>query len=67
MGASEGLSELEMLVLRALHHSRSLEELAKAAKAPPATIGKTIAKLQLGGYIGESGRLTEKGTKAISD
>ena len=67
MGTSEGLSELELLVLRALHHSKSLEELARVAKAPPATIGKTIAKLQLGGYIGESGQLTEKGTKAIGE
>jgi hypothetical protein len=65
MAANDELSQLELQILRALPQIGSIETLEKVAKVPPATLGKEIAKLQLGGYIGEDGRLTEKGLNAV--
>jgi DNA-binding MarR family transcriptional regulator len=64
MDAHEGLSELELLVLRAIPHAGKIEDLTELTKQPPATVGRTIAKLQIGGYIGDNGDLTEKGKEA---
>jgi hypothetical protein len=61
----EDLSALEVLVLRSLPRAKDLEDLAKIAKVPPATLGREIARLQIGGYIGVDGTITEKGLKAV--
>jgi hypothetical protein len=65
MAQNDELSELELQILRALPHAGSAERLDKVTKVPPATLGIEIAKLQLGGYIGDDGRITEKGLNAI--
>lgn len=65
MARDEDLSELELKILRALPHAGSIEKLDKAAKVPPAALGREVAKLQLGGYIGDDGRITKKGLNAI--
>jgi DNA-binding MarR family transcriptional regulator len=61
MGVYEGLSELELQVLHAVPHAKSMEDLAKLVKASPATLGRTVARLQLEGYVADNGALTEKG------
>lgn len=61
---SEGLSNLELLILRSIPSAGSAEDIAKVAKVPPATLGKEIALLQLKGYVAADGRLTEKGVEA---
>jgi hypothetical protein len=67
MAGNEGLSELELLILRSIRHVKGIERLSKTARVPPATLGKEIAKLQIGGYIGGDGAITEKGLKAIQE
>ena len=63
--ADEGLSLLDVQILRVLPNIKTVEELDKIMKVPPATLGREIARLQLGGYIGEDGKITEKGLDAI--
>ena len=65
MAGNEGLSQLELQILRALPHAGSTEKLDKVTKVPPATLGRELARLQLGGYIGDDGRLTRKGLNAV--
>jgi DNA-binding MarR family transcriptional regulator len=65
MAGEVGLSQLELQILHALPRAGSVEKLDKVTKVPPATLGRAIAKLQLAGYIGDDGRLTEKGQNAI--
>jgi hypothetical protein len=65
MAGGEELSQLDLQILRALPHVGSIEKLDKVTKVPPASLGREIAKLQLGGYIGDDGRLTEKGVNAV--
>jgi hypothetical protein len=65
MAGKEELSQLELQILRALPRVGSIEKLDKVTKVPPATLGSEIAKLQLGGYIGDDGRLTGKGLNAV--
>ncbi len=60
-----GLDELEMAILRAIPHAKGIEELAKKVGSPPAVLGKEIAKLQICGYLGEKGELTEKALKLL--
>jgi hypothetical protein len=61
---SEGLSKLELLILRSIPNAGSAEDIARVAKVPPATLGKEIALLQIKGYVGADGQLTEKGVEA---
>jgi len=65
MAGNEELSQLELRILRALPGAGSIEKLERVTKVPPATLGREIAKLQLGGYIGDDGRLAQKGLKAV--
>lgn len=65
MAGNNELSQLELQILRALPRVGSIEKLDKVTKVPPATLGREIATLQLGGYIGADGRLTEKGLNAV--
>jgi len=65
MAGNEELSQLELQILRALPHAGSIEKLDKVTKVPPATLGRELARLQLGGYIGDDGRLTRKGLNAV--
>jgi hypothetical protein len=65
MGEIEGLTALEMLVLRSIPGVKKIEDLAEVAKIPPTALGREIAKLQIRGYIADDGSLTEKGTAAI--
>jgi DNA-binding MarR family transcriptional regulator len=59
------LSESDLLVLRTISQAKRIEGLAKSMKVPPATLGRTVARLQLEGYISDTGGLTEKGREAI--
>jgi DNA-binding MarR family transcriptional regulator len=65
MDEIEGLTALEMLILRSIPRVKKVEDLAEVAKLPPTTLGREIAKLQIRGYIADDGSLTEKGTAAI--
>ena len=60
----EGLSELGLQILRALPRAKNIGKLDKETKVPPAALGREVARLQLGGYIGDDGRITEKGLNA---
>jgi hypothetical protein len=65
MGEIEGLTALETLILRSVPRVKKIEDLAEAARVPPTTLGREIAKLQIRGYIADDGSLTEKGKEAI--
>ena len=65
MASKDELTQLELQILRALPHAGSIEKLDKVTKVPPATLGRELAKLQLGGYIGDDGKLTQKGLNAV--
>ena len=67
MGGREGLSALELLILRSIAQAANVEELAKLVKVRPASLGMEIAKLQLRGYIADDGALTQKGKEAIAN
>ena len=67
MAGSSVLSQREMRILRAVSHAKDKEELAKAVKMPPAALGSEIAQLQIKGYLGEDGRITEKGLDAVKE
>jgi len=60
-----GLSELQLRLLRIVSERGGIQELSKETGATAAAIGMEIAKLQLGGYISDEGKLTEKGQKAL--
>ena len=66
MTGNDELSQLELQILRALPRVGSIEKLDRVTKVHPAALGREIARLQLGGYIGEDGRLTEKGLNAVN-
>ncbi|MDA4121130.1 MAG: hypothetical protein OK404_01835 [Thaumarchaeota archaeon] len=61
----ERLTSLELQVLRSIAKAKGLERLAGLTKLSPAALGKEIAMLQVKGYIGDDGALTEKGKKAV--
>ena len=67
MPGNEGLSELDVVILRKLPKVDRIEDLAKEAGQSPATVGEEIAKLQLEGYIADDGSLTAKGEDAARD
>ena len=66
MTVADELSPLQLQILRALPRVKSVEKLDRVVKVPPAALGKEIAKLQLGGYIGDDGRITDKGLNALN-
>ena len=61
----EALSELELRILRHVSQTADINYLAKTANVSHATLGKEVARLQLGGYITGDCRLTEKGVGAV--
>lgn len=65
MSGKEGLTALELLILRSIRLATDVEELSKLVKVRPANLGMEIAKLQLKGYISDNGVLTQKGTEAV--
>ncbi len=67
MVGMEGLTTLEVLILRSIAQAANVEELAKLVKVRPASLGMEIAKLQLRGFIADDGVLTEKGREAIAE
>ncbi|MDA4126181.1 MAG: hypothetical protein OK452_03110 [Thaumarchaeota archaeon] len=67
MGGRDGLSALELLILRSIPLAANVEELAKLVKVRPANLGMEIAKLQLRGFIADDGVLTRKGMDAIAE
>jgi DNA-binding MarR family transcriptional regulator len=67
MGAREGLSALDLLILRSIPLANNVEDLAKLVKVRPANLGMQIARLQLSGYISEDGELAQKGMDAIAE
>jgi DNA-binding MarR family transcriptional regulator len=60
----QGLSKLELLILRNIPKAKGIGDIAKVAGVPPAALGKEVAILQMKGYIAADGRLTEKGLEA---
>jgi len=67
MSGREGLSSLELLILRSIPQGNNVEGVAKLVKVRPANLGMEIAKLQLKGYIADNGALTQKGLDAIAE
>lgn len=61
----EGLTELQLRLLRLVSERGSIERLSEETGSPAATVGMEIAKLQLRGYISDEGALTVKGSKAV--
>lgn len=59
------LSSLELAILKGLHDGLTLEEVARQTKAPPVTLGKELARLQIGGYLGANGSPTKAGVEAL--
>ncbi len=66
MGVTEGLTALELLILRSIPKAANVEELSKLVKVRPANLGMEIAKLQLRGYISDDGVLTQKGMEVVA-
>ncbi len=64
--AGSTLTELQMSILRAIADGRDILELANRVKAEPVVLGAEIAKLQVGGYLAEDGRLTRKGSQMLA-
>ncbi len=64
---SEGLTEFELTILRAIPRARGIAELAKKLGTTPAVLGKEIAKLQLSGYLGGKGEVTDKALKLLGE
>jgi hypothetical protein len=62
--SAHGLTELGLLILRSIPKNKGLEEIARLGDVPPMAVGKEIAALQLKGFIGEDGLLTQKGREA---
>jgi len=67
MNGKEGLSALELLILRSIPRANGIEDLARVAKVPAVALGKEVATLQVRGYISGDGTLTEKGLEAIRE
>jgi len=65
MASGEGLSTLEVQILNAIRRTKSIDELAKIVKVPPVALGREIARLQIDGYLGPDGKITEKGLQAV--
>jgi hypothetical protein len=63
----QGLSKLELLILRSIPKAKRIEDIAKVAGVPPRSLGKEVAILQMKGYIADDGRLTEKALEAVKD
>jgi hypothetical protein len=66
MSGKEGLTTLELLILRSIPLAANVEELSKLVKVRPANLGMEIAKLQLRGFISDEGVLTQKGKEAAA-
>ena len=60
------LSDLEVTVLRAIKAGRSVGDIAKGAGVPAATLGKTIATLQIKRLLNDDGTVSEKGNEVLS-
>ena len=56
---------MDLVIMRHLNSGREIEEISRLVKAQPDVVGKEIARLQLDGYIGSDGTLTEKGLEAL--
>jgi hypothetical protein len=65
MVSGKGLSALEVEILKAMQQTKTIEGLAKTMKVPPVTLGKEIARLQIEGYLGPDGQITERGLQAV--
>jgi hypothetical protein len=63
--STSDLSGLDLVIMRHLNSGREIEEISRLVKAQPDVVGKEIARLQLDGYIGSDGTLTEKGLEAL--
>lgn len=65
MSGGGDLSELELHILRSIPKAKDIVELGRLAKLDPAALGNKIATLQMKGYIGEDGTLSQKGVEAL--
>lgn len=63
----ERLNTLETDVLKSIREKRDLADTARRCGVPAAALGKTIADLQLGGYLAEDGSISAKGLLAIGE
>ena len=64
---TQGLDKLEASVLRLVKDGRSIEDIAKLVRVPGATLGRTIGRLQLKGYLAEDGSITANGIQALAE
>lgn len=62
---ADPLSSLELTVLKGLSEGLTLGEIARRAKAPPVTLGKELARLQIKGYLAADGSLTKTGIEVL--
>jgi hypothetical protein len=65
MSGGGDLSDLELLILRSIPKAKDIVELGRVVKVDPATLGNKIATLQMKGYVGEDGTLSERGVEAL--
>ncbi len=65
MSGGGDLSESELLILRYIPKTKDIVELGRLVKVDPATLGNKIATLQMKGYIGDDGTLSERGVEAV--
>ena len=65
MGGGGELTDIELLILRSIPKAKDIIQLSRLTKVEPAIIGNKIATLQLKGFIGEDGTLSQKGIEAL--
>ena len=63
--SDQGLSKLGLVILRNILTGKGLEEISKLSDVTPVALGREIAMLQMKGYIGEDGGITQKGREAL--
>jgi len=67
MAVGDTLSEVQVRILRAISKGTDVEGVAKTMNMAPVALGREIAKLQIGGYLGDDGKVTEKGSKVTEE
>ena len=63
--SDQGPTKIGLVILRNILTGKGLEEISKLSDVTPVALGREIAMLQLKGYIGEDGGITQKGREAL--
>ena len=63
--SDQGLTKIGLVILRNIMTGKGLEEISKLSDVTPVALGREIAMLQMKGYIGEDGGITQKGREAL--